>query len=102
MKTFLFFLLTLICVEIYSQNNQNSSLMGLWQMNTETIEFKTYNQVMYLGQTYQFTTEGNILSIITNQGPLQMYYSVSGNNSPCQLIISRLSIQKLIKHPLPM
>jgi hypothetical protein len=60
-----------------SANDKN--LIGLWSGNNESIEFTSEGKCNYTGQTYQFVTSNNQVTLVTAQGNFIMAYAVKGN-----------------------
>lgn len=68
--------------ELKSKDNSNrdTSLMGVWSGNGETIEFKTNGQCLYNGNTFSYQlSQGNII-LTTAQGNVMFAYTINDGN----------------------
>lgn len=61
-----------------TSNTKGNTVVGLWSNYGETIEFKNDGQVIYQGQQYPYTINGDHIHVSTAQGVLMMAYSVNG------------------------
>ena len=57
----------------------DAKLIGTWQGNGETIEFKENGQCVYLGYVYQYQASQGYIVLQTVQGNLMFGYAIAGN-----------------------
>lgn len=57
----------------------DNNLVGTWQNMSETVEFKSNGQAIYLGQAYPYQAVSGVISMSTQAGALSFYYQVNGN-----------------------